>query len=196
MSDAKNSNPQQQSNNTGSQPNIVVNQGGQFTFNGEAKGAFGEGATFNNNAPEAVSQKKQGPAISAPSSDKAPTNGFFISYSHTDSDKVRVSVQTLYDNNIIPWWDQANIPPGANWRDEIQYALEKSSVGVLFVSQASLDSPIVRDEYRYFLNKKKLLIPVLCEMISLPAELQNINYVIYQDFDRVVRMLKEHQPGR
>lgn len=192
MADTKNNKPHQQDDTT-PQPKIVVNQGGQFTFNEKATGAFGEGATYNNNAPKPPSQKKQGPAISAPSSDNVPSNGVFISYSHKDSDKVSLSVQTLYNDNIIPWWDQANIPPGANWRDEIQYALEKSSVGVLFISQASLNSPIVRDEYRYFLNTKKRLIPVLCEMISLPAELQNINYVIYQDFARVVRMLKEHQ---
>jgi hypothetical protein len=166
--------------------------GDQFNFyGGNQKGVFGSHGVYNEGIP-AAAEIKQGPKLPAPSAVDAPEGGVFISYSRRDADTYVIpAVKRLYEQKITLWWDQANIPPGANWRDELESALQKSAAGILFVSSNSLQSKIVRDEYRYFLNNSKPLIPVLCEMVSLPAELQNINYVIYTDFDRVLRILQD-----
>ena len=76
-----------------------------------------------------------------------PRSSIFISYSHHDvswKDKLLTHLSALQDPGIDAW-DDSRIPAGADWRSEINYALESARIAVLMVSADFLASAFIRD---------------------------------------------------
>lgn len=71
----------------------------------------------------------------------------FISYSRADSQQVNTIVKNLKSLGIRVWFDRNKLNPGlADWRREIENALEQSSAILYIASPHSYDSPNVREE--------------------------------------------------
>ena len=83
----------------------------------------------------------------------------FVSYSHDDVElvddllrrfRLRLGRAREYD---FASWDDRRILAGEAWREEIEAAMERSDLGLLFVSWSFLDSAfIVREELPRFLD--------------------------------------------
>ncbi|HEY6547311.1 MAG TPA: toll/interleukin-1 receptor domain-containing protein, partial [Vicinamibacteria bacterium] len=75
-----------------------------------------------------------------------PRSSVFISYSHKDERWLRrleVHLRPLVRDALISIWSDREIPPGAQWRDEIRKAISRARVGVLLVSADFLASDFV-----------------------------------------------------
>jgi acyl carrier protein len=115
----------------------------------------------------------------------------FISYSRSDWDTyVKPLIETLYSHGILVWVDQFLLQGGKNWQDEINLALEVCRRMILCVSERSLNSKYVKEEYRYFYRHNKLLIPIMCEPTKLLPDLESIQCVNYKDTNQLLMLLR------
>lgn len=131
-------------------------------------------------AAQGQSSERAGKSAGAP-----PTAGptkVFVSYSHKDRrwlDELKNMSAPLVWNRKMELWDDTEIGPGEKWRPAIEYAIRKSKVAVLMVSDNFLASEfIVKNELPYLLRaaargRLKLLWvlvrPCLYEETEIPA---------------------------
>ncbi len=100
----------------------------------------------------------------------------FISYSSRDRDRVAELAGALTAQGFQVWWD-TELPPGADWDERIQRALEASRTVLVVWSENAMASREVRAEATYGLQEKKLL-PIRIEDVRLWAR---YNIVQYED---------------
>jgi predicted GTPase len=72
--------------------------------------------------------------------------------------------------------------PGQYWEDQLYAAIETSDITLLVVSQASMASEYVRDEWQHAIAKNKPVILLIFEACRLPDELKDCAWI---DFRRV-----------
>src|SRR5258708_38103408 len=101
----------------------------------------------------------------------------FISYSRKDVDFARRLTNDLVKLGVDIWIDLEDIPAGLKWSTAIQQGLTSSDIMMLVVSPDSIASTNVEDEWQYFLDKHKPLIPVLWKPAELHFQLQRIQYI-------------------
>jgi hypothetical protein len=73
----------------------------------------------------------------------------FLSYSHEDEawkDRLKAHLDALESQGLLDSWDDRRIEAGASWYVEIQEAMERASVAVLFVSKNFLTSKLIRGQ--------------------------------------------------
>jgi predicted nucleotide-binding protein len=121
---------------------------------------------------------------------KTDKQAIFISYSHHDEEwanRLSKHLQKMVflkgKNNIelsTLVWDDRKIMPGQKWQEEIQNAIESSSIAVLLLSPSFLSSDyIIKHELPSLLRKSKekdiKVIPITVEPINkaLLGELEN-----------------------
>jgi hypothetical protein len=88
-------------------------------------------------------------------------NKIFISYSRKDDYFARCLAADLEACGAEIWIDVDDIPVGAKWSTAVQEGLRHSQVMLLLMSPEAMDSPNVEDEWNYFHDKKKTIIPIL-----------------------------------
>ncbi len=86
----------------------------------------------------------------------------FISYSHKDEawkDRVATHLQVLEEQGILEVWDDRKIPPGEEWLQEIEEALDACDVALLLISTGFLTSRFSRfildKEVPYLLERRE-----------------------------------------
>jgi WD40 repeat protein len=127
--------------------------------------------------------------------DALTPDSIFISYSRKDwHEFVEPLIQRLRAAGFSVWVDQYLIQGGEDWLDAINQAVDTCRRMILCVSSDALSSHYVKKEYRYFIDEKKLLLPLLCRDAKLPLELRGIHYLQYDNFDALVRILTEQKP--
>lgn len=84
----------------------------------------------------------------------------FISYSHADDEFARKLVQTLKKYDLNVWIDIFDIESGESWARQIGKALDDCKVMVLILSPASMASNNVDDEWNYYLDKGRHIVPI------------------------------------
>jgi hypothetical protein len=93
---------------------------------------------------------------------------FFISYSRVDSAFALQLVRDLKVRGVAVWMDQLDIPPGANWDEEIERALAQARVVLVILSQSSASSENVKNEISHALELKKQVVPIVLTKGAVP----------------------------
>lgn len=111
----------------------------------------------------------------------------FISYARQDqSFALRLADDLIVAQHDV-WIDQIRLKPGDRWDWQIQAALKQSHLMLLVLSQHSAQSDNVADEYHYFLQNRKTIIPLLgdnFQMADMPYRLSRLQYIDFrQDYD-------------
>lgn len=90
----------------------------------------------------------------------------FVSYAHIDAKRVFPELVRFYNQGYNIWYDQG-ISPGIEWPEEIEEALEKSALFVVFISPHAVESRNVRNEIHLALGEDKPFIAIHLEETKL-----------------------------
>lgn len=104
----------------------------------------------------------------------------FISYSHTDEAFATQLARDLEAENFVIWFDRNSMALGRDWSDQVHEALKSSETMILIVSTKSMESSHVSDEWKFFRDKKKHIIPLLLEApedIDMHFQLNNLQHI-------------------
>ena len=95
----------------------------------------------------------------------------FVSYAHVDANRVFPEIVRFHNQGYDLWYDQG-ISPGSEWPEEIEEALEKSSLFVVFLSSHAVESRNVRNEINFALKRNKPFIAIFLEETDLKYGLE------------------------
>jgi hypothetical protein len=107
----------------------------------------------------------------------------FLSYSRTDLRVATALARDLNAAGIEVWMDKA-ISVGERWSTAIQKALEECYAMVLVLSPDSMASANVEDEFTYFLDAKKPIVPVMVRETKLHFQLHRLQWIDFTQGDR------------
>lgn len=120
----------------------------------------------------------------------------YLCYSRRD----KAFVQRLYDalkaNNRTVWVDWENIPPNAEWWQEVQSGIETSDSFVFILSPDSLAARVCQQELEHAVKHNKRLIPVLyrqeINVQQVHPAIAKHNWLFFRetdDFEQALKML-------
>ena len=123
----------------------------------------------------------------------------FVSYSHRDTAKVYPILDMLYDNKYRLWYDES-CETGNDFRDELKNKIEGCSGVVLFVSEASMNSPFCGMEILCAKEKNKRIFPVyLGDNLEIPPAFQiflaNLHHSSANDKKKMISSLLRDLPA-
>lgn len=117
----------------------------------------------------------------------------FISYARTHQAFVRRLADDLKEQGVSIWLDVDDIAAGENWANAIDEGLNACDLMLLIVSTASMESKNVADEWQYYHDEQKPIIPILLETSRLHFQLRRLNYVDFtQGYTKSFRQLEKH----
>ncbi len=93
-------------------------------------------------------------------------NYIFISYAHKDLKSVEPIISTMEENGFRLWYD-SGIKAGTEWPEYIEERLMNSSVVVVFMTPAAIESRNCRNEINFALELKKEVLVVYLEKTEL-----------------------------
>lgn len=110
---------------------------------------------------------------------------FFVSYARKDQTFVEQLAIDLKRREIDVWLDLHNIDPGLSWSRQIGRALDVCTAMILVLSPDSLESDNVDDEWNYYLDNKKMIVPLLYRECRVPFRLHKIQFIdfVKQPYD-------------
>jgi len=125
--------------------------------------------------------------------DSSKTGRVFISYSRVDTPFVIKVLNQLDEHDIPYWFDQTDIPPGADWDDTVGKALEEATAMLLFISPESMASRTVKNEWRHFFMKlNRPLVPIIVKPVdSLHRDLAFTQHIVLHDEAQFEQNMKE-----
>ncbi|HSL44989.1 MAG TPA: SUMF1/EgtB/PvdO family nonheme iron enzyme [Anaerolineales bacterium] len=101
----------------------------------------------------------------------------FISYSRADSGFAVRLAKDLKSAGYDVWLDQLDIPTGARWDDEVEFALEACTTFMVVLSPESIQSQNVKDEVGFAIDAGKNILPVKIKSGDIPFRLRRFQYV-------------------
>lgn len=116
----------------------------------------------------------------------------FISYSRVDANFANKLARTLTESGFEVWIDVSEIQVGTKWSNAIQQGLDASDIMVLIVSPDAMTSEHVADEWQYFLDKKKPIVPVLFREAELQYQLRRLQFITFEGAVFTVAFRKLH----
>ena len=117
----------------------------------------------------------------------------FISYSRKDEVFARQLATDLDRLGANVWIDVDDIPPGVNWSSAIQQGLDDCDTLVLIMSPDALGSSNVTDEWQYFRDEGKPIVPVICRRTQIVHfQLRRIQYIdfVEQEYETGLNHLR------
>jgi hypothetical protein len=121
----------------------------------------------------------------------------FISYSRRDKDFVRQLWEAFERGNQNAWVDWDDIPPTADWRQEIYLGIEAANNFVFVISPHSIGSVVCAEELAHAIAQGKRLVPIVRQEVDYQAvhpELAKLNWIFFReqdDFNRAFQTLIE-----
>lgn len=101
----------------------------------------------------------------------------FLSYSRKDEQFARQLAGALSNRGFDVWIDVEDIPAGMKWSSAIQQGLDSADAMVVIISPDSMASSNVEDEWQYFLDQRKPVIPALLREAKMHFQLSRVQYV-------------------
>ncbi len=101
----------------------------------------------------------------------------FISYSRQDRPFALRLAHSLHSIGVVTWMDMEDIPAGVKWGTGIQEGLKTCDLMIVIISPASMASQHVEDEWSYFVDEKKPLIPVRWKPAKIHYQLRRIQSI-------------------
>lgn len=101
----------------------------------------------------------------------------FVSYSHKDEQFAKKLTTHLKAHHFNIWLDVFEIRAGSSWARQIGQALDDCNLMLLILSPESLVSENVEDEWNYYLDKKKPIIPIMYRACDIPYRLFKLQYI-------------------
>ncbi len=120
----------------------------------------------------------------------------FISYSRADEEFARKLARSLSEMGAQIWLDVNDIPAGMKWSTAIQQGLNVCQIMLLIISPESMASSNVEDEWQYYLDKKKPIIPLLYKPADKHFQINRLQHVDFHTvsyhiaFDRLLHELQ------
>lgn len=119
----------------------------------------------------------------------------FLVHSSKDKPVVDKVFNELQTQELRVWYDRYEIQPGDSISDKINDGLEKSDMGVLFLSKNLLESVWGRNEVNYFFQKRmntdsKTFVPLNLDLESdeKPPLLQDYNHINITDPEAISKL--------
>lgn len=78
----------------------------------------------------------------------------FVSYSHTEREKVDIILRLMFRNGIRVWYDKGLLA-GENWENKIEEKLKNSRMFLCFLANGIEQRKVVLDEIRIAIKKNK-----------------------------------------
>lgn len=115
----------------------------------------------------------------------------FISYSRNDVDFAHRIATSLSDLGADIWIDVEDIPAGMKWSTAIQEGLDLCDAMLVIISPDSMASTNVEDEWQYYLDQGKLLIPLLWRPAKVHFQFSRLQYVDFREqaYDAALKQL-------
>lgn len=110
-------------------------------------------------------------------SGKGETTRVFMSYSRANQDFVFRLTDDLILRGVPIWLDQREIGVGTIWSAEIQKALDRCGTMIVVLSPDGVESRHVADEWNYFIEEAKPVVPVVWQDCRIPYQLRRIQHV-------------------
>jgi WD40 repeat protein len=110
----------------------------------------------------------------------------FVSYSRRDEPFVRRLVGRLADHDKEAWVDWEDIPPTADWMDEIAVGIDGAASFVFVISPESVASKVCERELEYALEQGKRIVPLLLrdtDGTPVPDALASRNWISFREPD-------------
>lgn len=110
----------------------------------------------------------------------------FISYSRKDKEFARRLTDALAMRKLDSWVDWQDIPPSADWVEEVYKGAETSDVFLFIVSPDSARSEICRRELDFAAKNGKRIIPVVARNTNpgiAPPEVSRLNWIFFREED-------------
>lgn len=116
----------------------------------------------------------------------------FISYSRTDESFARQLASELSNLSADIWIDVEDIPAGMKWSSAIQQGLDTADVLIVVISPESMTSRNVEDEWQYFLDHDKPVIPILLREAKIHFQLNRVQWIDFKNQPFDVALLDLH----
>jgi hypothetical protein len=121
------------------------------------------------------------------------TDKIFLSYSRQDEAFARkMAIWMAKTLNLGVWIDVDDIQPGVKWSAAIQDGLDNCEVMVVIVSPEAMQSVNVEDEWQYFIDLGKPVVPILLRSAPIPYQLRRIQYIdfsVREEYNESLRLL-------
>ncbi|MBA3871609.1 MAG: SUMF1/EgtB/PvdO family nonheme iron enzyme [Anaerolineae bacterium] len=115
----------------------------------------------------------------------------FISYARIDEPFARQLATALSQANADVWLDVDDIPAGMNWSSAIQQGLNQCDLMLAIISPEAMASPNVENEWQWYLDNHKPVIPILWRDAQRHFQLNRLQYINFKDqpFDNAFSQL-------
>ena len=116
----------------------------------------------------------------------------FISYSRNDKDFVRRLNKALETRGHDVWVDLEDIPPTAEWMNEIRSDIEGADAFVFVISPDSITSKVCRKELDHAVGHNKRLVPILYREVNaddVPTPLDSRQWISFRENDNFEKAL-------
>jgi TIR domain len=105
----------------------------------------------------------------------------FISYSRQDEVFARRLATSLSQMGADIWIDIQDIPAGMKWSSAIQQGLDVCDAMLVIITPSSSASQNVEDEWQYYRDRGKPIVPVLVHPTQLHYQLSRIQHINFQN---------------
>jgi CRP-like cAMP-binding protein len=121
----------------------------------------------------------------------APASQVFVSYARADVEFAKQLARGLRRLGVDVWLDVYSIAAGKSWARQVGDALDSCGAMVVVMSPASMSSENSDDEWNFYLDKRKPVVPVLLAPVDVPYRLNKLQYVDFttRPFDEALTRL-------